>query len=256
MEKDKLEKEILLSHGECNAQGLSRNISKPKNRLTKEELKKNLEENKCLVKAFQESIAEIEEFITEEYLFLLANPKAAILAKESDLKNNVSIKPGMLFSACSSGTNAISLAKRLETEIFLTPEQHYCEFLKKWYCFTIPINYQNKTIGFLDVSVVKKEMQEELKAITVLLKDRILKKLDKFKRKDELVELTCKQKEVLDYLSHGLTEREIASEMHCSINTVKYHKKIIFKELDVDSTRKAIVKGIKLGIINLDKISL
>ena len=256
MKAKELEKEILLSHSKCSRQGLPKNLTQPKNKLTRKKLDQIIEHKKELMNSFTESVDEIKDFITEDFLFLLTNSDAILLKKKSTLNNNISIKPGISFRVSSSGTNAISLAKRIKDKVFLTPEHHYCNFFRQWYCFTVPINYQGEIIGFLDVSSVKKELKDELKGITVLLKDRILKKLRKFKLRKESVELTVKQQEVLEHLSCGLTEKEIANKLHCSKNTIKYHKKILFKELNIDNTRKAIIKAIKLGIIDPQEIEI
>jgi len=195
--KKKLEKEVLLSHGRCSKEGLSKDISQPKESLSEKELGKALENNRDLIKAFTQSIAEIEDFLDEEYLFLLTDFKVTLLKKIDNLSNDICIKPGMSFLSESSGTNAISLAKKIEDRVFLTPDQHYCEFLQQWYCFALPLRDEEEIIGFLDVSSVKKNLKDELKGITVLLQDRILKKLNKLKTESKTVDLTSKQEEIL-----------------------------------------------------------
>jgi DNA-binding CsgD family transcriptional regulator len=50
-------------------------------------------------------------------------------------------------------------------------------------------------------------------------------------------------------LSQGLTAEAIALETRISVNTVKYHKKKLFRELDAQSIGEAITKAINAGLI-------
>ena len=46
--------------------------------------------------------------------------------------------------------------------------------------------------------------------------------------------LTERQKEIIAYIRSGLTNKEIASKLFISENTVKYHLKIIYEILDIE----------------------
>ena len=46
--------------------------------------------------------------------------------------------------------------------------------------------------------------------------------------------LTDRQKEIIDFIRSGLTNKEIATKLFISENTVKYHLKIIYEILDID----------------------
>ena len=45
--------------------------------------------------------------------------------------------------------------------------------------------------------------------------------------------LTARQREVLDLLSAGHSNVEIAKRLHISVNTVKFHVRIVYKQLGV-----------------------
>ena len=47
--------------------------------------------------------------------------------------------------------------------------------------------------------------------------------------------LTARQRDVLDLLSAGLSNTEIAKQLHISVNTVKFHVRIIYDRLGVHS---------------------
>jgi RNA polymerase sigma factor (sigma-70 family) len=55
---------------------------------------------------------------------------------------------------------------------------------------------------------------------------------------DELAVLTEREREVLELLAHGMTNKEIAEQLYITTNTVKRHIKAIFEKLDVH-TRSA-----------------
>lgn len=46
--------------------------------------------------------------------------------------------------------------------------------------------------------------------------------------------LTDRQKEIIELIRIGLTNKEIATKLFISENTVKYHLKIIYEILDVE----------------------
>ena len=46
--------------------------------------------------------------------------------------------------------------------------------------------------------------------------------------------LTDRQKEIIELIRSGLTNKEIATKLFISENTVKYHLKIIYEILDVE----------------------
>ena len=56
----------------------------------------------------------------------------------------------------------------------------------------------------------------------------------------ELVEpLTERERDVLRFLPSRLTVREISDELHVSVNTLKFHLRIIYRKLDVNSRAEA-----------------
>src|SRR5215211_686844 len=53
-------------------------------------------------------------------------------------------------------------------------------------------------------------------------------------------QLTEREKEILERLSAGLTDQQIASELFLSLNTVKWYKRQIYSKLGVSSRTQAI----------------
>lgn len=59
---------------------------------------------------------------------------------------------------------------------------------------------------------------------------------------DELENLTAREKEVLELVAFGLTNKEIAARIHLSIDSVRWHLKHIYAKLHVHSRTEAALK--------------
>ncbi len=64
-------------------------------------------------------------------------------------------------------------------------------------------------------------------------------------------ELTAREQEVLQQLSLGLANKEIAAKMHISDHTVKFHVNAIMTKLSVTSRTEAVVRAARLGLVIL-----
>jgi two-component system nitrate/nitrite response regulator NarL len=69
-------------------------------------------------------------------------------------------------------------------------------------------------------------------------------------QRDELVQLSTREQEVLTYLSQGLTNREIGSKLGLHIKTVKYHTVLLFAKLGVRNRVEAAAK-LRKGASNM-----
>ena len=56
----------------------------------------------------------------------------------------------------------------------------------------------------------------------------------------QLAELTSKEFQILEYLSQGKTNRQLASHFQISINTVKFHLKNLYEKICVDNRAHAV----------------
>jgi LuxR family maltose regulon positive regulatory protein len=61
--------------------------------------------------------------------------------------------------------------------------------------------------------------------------------------------LTEREIDVLNLLTEGRTNREIAQALYVSVNTVKTHLKNVYGKLEVSNRRDAVVRARKLGLI-------
>jgi transcriptional regulator of acetoin/glycerol metabolism len=189
-------------------------------------------------------------------MLFLTDPDGVLLAK-TGTKNTLNIlsrsgiETGVFFSEESCGTNAISLAIKLKQPVYLSPEQHFCDFFKSWHCYAVPLAVGGMIKGYLDVSTIEQAVKKELIAITQLLAEKIVNEYGAmgFSKMGEEIKLSYQQLIVLQLISQGLTTKAIALETGISVNTVKYHKKILFRRLGVQSTGEAVAKAINAGLI-------
>jgi LuxR family maltose regulon positive regulatory protein len=66
----------------------------------------------------------------------------------------------------------------------------------------------------------------------------------------ELIEpLSDRELEVLELIADGLTNREIASRLFLSLNTVKVHTRNVYGKLGVHSRTQAVARAQALGIL-------
>jgi DNA-binding NarL/FixJ family response regulator len=64
----------------------------------------------------------------------------------------------------------------------------------------------------------------------------------------ELDDLTAREREVVALLAQGMTNKEIATELFITTNTVKRHLKSIFEKLDVHTRSAAAAKAVDAGV--------
>ena len=66
---------------------------------------------------------------------------------------------------------------------------------------------------------------------------------------EKLAEFSQREQEILLFLSHGYTNKEIAKSLEISPNTVKTHLSNIFDKLDVGNRTQAVAEAKALKII-------
>ena len=64
--------------------------------------------------------------------------------------------------------------------------------------------------------------------------------------------ISKRESEVLELISQGLSNQEIADKLFVSLNTVKTHSARLFEKLEVNSRTKAIHKAKELGLIRVN----
>ena len=62
--------------------------------------------------------------------------------------------------------------------------------------------------------------------------------------------LTERERKILVFVANGVSNKEMATHLFVSENTVKFHLKHIYSKLNVSSRLQAIAKARDLGLIN------
>jgi DNA-binding NarL/FixJ family response regulator len=63
--------------------------------------------------------------------------------------------------------------------------------------------------------------------------------------------LTAREEELLQLIGEGLSTSEVASQLYISTKTVKNHLASIFEKLDARDRTQAVVKAVRMGIIEV-----
>ena len=66
------------------------------------------------------------------------------------------------------------------------------------------------------------------------------------------VELPWRERECLDLLARGLTNRQIGRELHLSTDAVKTRMSRLYRSLGVHNRAHAVVRAYELGLLTLD----
>lgn len=67
--------------------------------------------------------------------------------------------------------------------------------------------------------------------------------------------LTGRESEVLQLLVNGASNREIADKLYITAGTVKAHLTSIFNKLHVTSRTQAIVRAVKIGLVDIEEVN-
>ena len=76
--------------------------------------------------------------------------------------------------------------------------------------------------------------------------------LDRLAERSDREQLTERERDVLEYLVKGRSNKEIATTLCISENTVKTHLKTLFLKLGVRDRTEAAIASIRHGIVHLD----
>jgi DNA-binding NarL/FixJ family response regulator len=92
-------------------------------------------------------------------------------------------------------------------------------------------------------------LQQGESPMTPVIARKVLNYFSAKKIKQPTYELTEKEKEVLKFLTQGLSYKLIAAEMNISIETVRTHIKHIYVKLHVSSSTQAVSKALNEKLI-------
>ena len=67
--------------------------------------------------------------------------------------------------------------------------------------------------------------------------------------RDDGIALSVREREVLDLMAGGATNREIAAQLHLSPHTVKEHTSSLYRKLEARNRAEAVQRAQRLGLI-------
>lgn len=67
--------------------------------------------------------------------------------------------------------------------------------------------------------------------------------------------LTEREMGVILCLTQGLTNEEIAKQLHISVHTVKAHLEAIYDKLNVSNRVQAAIKAVALNLVDLNAVA-
>jgi len=71
-------------------------------------------------------------------------------------------------------------------------------------------------------------------------------------RREQLVAITRREEELLRMMATGVSISEAANRLYISVKTVKNHLSSIYEKLDCHDRAQAVLKALRMGIIQLD----
>jgi len=112
--------------------------------------------------------------------------------------------------------------------------------------------------GYISKDISSKELMEAIRAVykgEIFLQADLASELiencfGELEEEKEITEkLTSQEKEIIYFISKGLTNKEIASQLNIAPSTVKYHRNNIMKKLKVHDRAELVRNAIRLGLI-------
>jgi DNA-binding NarL/FixJ family response regulator len=195
-------------------------------------LKLTLEDSDNEVLVFDNPISaliEIENFQPDLILMDLSMPEMDGIGMIDELAKREILSPVVVLSAC----------------------EEYKDVL---------LAIQKGAMGFIPKSYSPQEMLVGLETVLmgdIFIPDEIEQQLEQLasenRKNKELYHLSERQSEILSLLYAGKTNREIATLLSISPDTVKFHQKGIYQVLEVSgmgSRAQAIEKAVKVGLLS------
>lgn len=228
--------------------------------LETDDLKSRFGKYRVLINTTKENVEKIECLIPKECIIFLADKKGCVLYYNSYKENiydelGIHLKVGAILDEEILdeeifAVNALDLVVKHEQKISLTPGYHNPNTSKDVYYLGNPIVIENKTKGYLGFLSKGRKINKELIGFAILLVQNIEKDIiNNYHELGNITVLGEQRKMILELLAEGLTEEAVALEMEISINTIKYHKRIILNELESQSIAQATAKATKMGLI-------
>lgn len=169
------------------------------------------------------------------------------------------LEPGFCFAETHAGTNAAALSVKTGEPAWTVPRQNYCSLLSGCALYSVPA-----PTGHLSVILTLITTQKQMSGWPVALLRQLICSMDLALRQASpsprqtgrpAIRLTGRQRAVLQYITQGMTDRQISLELHISQETVRYHKKNLYHLLNAENAAQMAVTALRLGLLALEEVS-
>lgn len=138
------------------------------------------------------------------------------------------------------------------------PQQNYCLYLAEYTLYSLFIDELPSVI--LAIATTQKQpsawpaalLRQLICCMTVYLPHT---PLSSPQPDTSPVQLTARQLAVLRHMARGMTDKPLALELCISQETVRYHKKNLYRLLRAESAVQALARALQLRLISLEEIS-
>lgn len=89
-------------------------------------------------------------------------------------------------------------------------------------------------------------------AVSKTVIEEYIRQADRQRTEDRYDKLTDREREVLQLLAEGFSNREAAETLHISVKTVRVHRDNLMSKLDIHNLPDLVKYAIRKGIISLD----
>ena len=110
-------------------------------------------------------------------------------------------------------------------------------------------DFKNNELGAAILKIMKGEKYISRSASQILADNYINKEYSGTNKSGAKIEITKREKEIMELISLGYSNKEIAEKIFVSVSTVDAHRYNILKKLEVKNTAEMITKAIKLKLI-------
>lgn len=168
------------------------------------------------------------------------------------------IQPGFCFAEDHAGTNAAALSIRRREPSWTMPRQNYCRHLTGYALYSI----SSDTVPPVILTIIT--TQKQLSGWPVALLRQLiccmaldLRRIPPPPRRQEEppAKLTARQLTILRHMARGMTDRQLALELNISQETVRYHKKNLYRLLCAENAVQALARALRLNVISLDEVT-
>lgn len=182
---------------------------------------------------------------------LAGHPRINVIGESVDLEN-IDEEETEVVVLASVSSSALLNEKKDFAILFLTDDVESVRTV---------LNSKVQAWGLLSTDVTEEELAAAVLAVGEGLwvgAPGLVEELMRFQRggevssEESLIEpLTAREKEVLQWMAHGLANKQIALSLGISEHTVKFHLSSLYAKLGISSRTEAVRRGIEIGLISL-----